>query len=72
MELWWWWSSGGVLGRCHLYSPLVSTADTLTIFSSVLLCTKGRTKFSNQLVNLRAFRSHACFLSGSSDEEKVK
>ena len=32
---------------------------------------KGR-KFSNQLVNLRAFRSHFCFLSGSSDEKKVK
>ena len=36
----WWWSGGGILGRCHLYSPLASTADTLTIFSSILFCTK--------------------------------
>ena len=42
----WWWSGGGcgggdgILGRCHLYSPLASTTDTLTIFSSVLFCTK--------------------------------
>ena len=33
---------------------------------------KKRRKFSNELGNLRAFRSHVCFLSGSSDEEKVK
>ena len=42
----WWWSGGGcgggggILGRCHLYLPLASTADTLTIVSSVLFCTK--------------------------------
>ena len=31
---------GGIIGRCYLYSPLASTADTLTIFTSVLFCTK--------------------------------
>ena len=47
----WWWSGGGcgggggILGRCHLYLPLASTADTLTIFSSVLqFLYKGRTQ----------------------------
>ena len=33
---------------------------------------KRRGKFSNQLVNVRAFHSHACFLSGRGDEEEVK
>ena len=33
---------------------------------------KKRRKFLNQLINVRVFRSHVCFLSGHSDEEQVK
>ena len=55
----------------NLNGYLKQCLNDLRVKIYALKC-KRRRKFSNQLVNVRAFRLHVCFLSRRSDEEKVK